>query len=225
MRASEKKGKTKAKDKDSLTPRLNDLIAQNYPNAEIFSDTAWEKSVPTASSDMNDTQSIQLDDIPALSLQKFISVETSYSQISRELKAKASNDNNLRELITDDDGEDVIRNDEHHVEDFFINIDTDADIDTNTDINKDVGINFNNGINTSPLIGGKTTGDALHKAIEELMLSDDVNKIINDTNGALDNIVEKYLKRGGILDNPSTTDPTAAVKQASSYIKTALTLP
>jgi len=221
---------------NDITPRLNELLERgDNPNIEIFDGKNFDKSIPAISTDKKDTQSIRLDDIPELSLHKFISVETSYSQISRELKAASVHNNDISELITtDDDGEDVIRNDEYHIED--IDVDTDTDIGTNTDIiNTDININVNKGIDTKhintntnknqPLIGGKTTGDALHKAIDELMRSDDINAIINDNNGALDKIVEKYLKRGGILDHKSTTDPAAAIKQASSYIKTALTLP
>jgi exodeoxyribonuclease V beta subunit len=208
MRTGENKGKV---DND-ISPRLQELRERKTNIMEEFNgDVACDKGINNiGDTNINETSSIPLDDIPTLSLRKFINVETSYSQISRELK-EASYDDDLPALITDDDGGDVIRSDEYHVDDIVI--------DTDTDINIDTGVNKN-----QPLPGGKTTGNALHMAIDELMHSDDINAIIND-NDSLDKITERYLKRGGILDLPSITDPTAAVKQASSYIKTALTLP
>jgi len=191
IRSEEKKVKI---DND-ITPRLNELLTPDNPNIEIFNDAASDKTAnQTSGININEATPIPLDDIPALSRQKLINVETSYSQISRELKA-ASHDDDLPALIPDDDGDDVLRNDEQHAENI-----------------------------SQPLPGGRTTGDALHRAIDELMRSDDVNAIINDSD-TLDKLVERHLKRGGILDLPSTTDPPAAIKQASSYIKTALTTP
>jgi exodeoxyribonuclease V beta subunit len=191
---SEEKEAKKVKVDNDITPQLKELLGHDTNICE-FNDKAWDKAAyQTNGININEASSIPLDDIPALSLQKFISVETSYSQISRELKA-TSNDDDLPALIPDDDGDDVLRNDEHHVENI-----------------------------SQPLPGGRTTGDALHRAIDELMRSDDINAIINDSD-ALYKLAERHLKRGGILDLPSTTDPISAVKQASSYIKTALTLP
>ncbi|MDR2592516.1 MAG: UvrD-helicase domain-containing protein [Chitinispirillales bacterium] len=197
MRSGENKGKV---DND-ISPRLTELFERNANVMEEFNDAKWDKDTrQTSGINTNEAPPTPLDDIPALSLQKFVSVETCYSQISRELK-EASHDDDLPALISDDDGGDVILTDERHVE----------DTDTSADKNQ-------------PLPGGRTTGDALHRAIDELMRSDDINAVINDS-GALDNLVERHLRRGGILDLPSTADPAAAVKQASSYIKTALTLP
>ena len=190
MRVSEK-----GKVDNDITPRLIELLGHNA-NLGEFNDAAWNNGAhKTSGININETSSIPLDDIPTLSLQKFIGVETSYSQISRELKA-ASHDDDLPALITNDDGDDVLRNDEHHIEN----------------------------IKNQLLPGGRTTGDALHRAIDELMRSDDINAVINDGD-ALDKLVGRYLKNGGILDLTSISDPAAAVKQASSYIKTALTLP
>jgi len=187
-----KKGK---EDKD-ITPRLIELIERNADNIGEFNDATWNKAAnQTSCINTNEASSIPLDDIPTLSLQKFINVETSYSQISRELKETA-HDDDLPGLITDDDGDDVLRNDEQHIED----------------------------IKNQLLPGGRTTGDALHRVIDELMHSDDINAIVNDSD-ALEKLVGRYLKSGGILDLPSISDPAATVKQASSYIKTVLTLP
>ncbi len=207
---------------NDITPRLIELLGHDI-NVDEFSIDTWNNDTrQTSGININETPSIQLDDVPDLSLQKFISIETSYSQISRELKA--ASDDDLPASITDDDGGDVIRKDEHHVEDIDIDTDTginldgiDNRIDTNID---NIVINTNK---NQPLIGGRATGDALHRAIDELMHYDDINAVINDS-GALDKLVERYLKSGGILEFPSTTDPAAAVKQAASYIKTALTL-
>jgi exodeoxyribonuclease V beta subunit len=189
-----------------LTPRLYKLLTDGNPNVEIFNGEAWDVCANQASGSAGDADSTQLDDIPALSLQRFISVETSYSQISRELKKAPRTE--------DDDGGDVVLSDEYHAEDIGINTDG---------INIDTDINVNNDA-LRLLPGGRATGDALHKAIEKLMRSDNVNAVINDGN-ALDNIVEQCLKSGGIFNMPSTIDPAAAVKQAASFIKTALTLP
>jgi exodeoxyribonuclease V beta subunit len=211
---------------NDLTPRLKELIRRRDPNVEIFNGAAWDKDIGTANgASANETAPTLLDDIPALSLQKFICVETSYSQISDELKRTphlntyhsiSPTDNRVGDgypnptsgeagdidtAVSDDS--DALLNDEYHAE----------DADTATVITA-----------ANPLPGGRATGDALHKAIEEMMRSDDIGAIIND-DAALCKLAEQCLRRGGILDLPSTPDPTAAVKQAAYCIKTALTLP
>ncbi|MDR3013667.1 MAG: UvrD-helicase domain-containing protein [Chitinispirillales bacterium] len=164
------------------------------------------RNLESDKADNSKTQSTPLDDIPELSLQKFITKETSYSQLSRELGAGAQS----RADTAIASGHDIDPDDEYHFED--------ADsIDTNTGTET-------TGLPASPLLGGKSTGDALHGAIEELLTANDINAII-DNEDALNGITAKYLRRFGILDHPITTNPEEAVKLASSYIKTALTIP
>ncbi|MDR0307713.1 MAG: UvrD-helicase domain-containing protein [Chitinispirillales bacterium] len=74
------------------------------------------------------------------------------------------------------------------------------------------------------LPGGRLTGDALHRAIEELLGRQDLRKTLMDKK-AVENITGKYLKRNGVLDYASTKENAAAVSQASQYIKNALTSP
>jgi exodeoxyribonuclease V beta subunit len=206
---------------NDLTPRLCKLLADNAPNIEVFNGAEWGNGTrPASGADTAGFGTIQLDDIPALSLQKFISVETSYSRISAELKTVSHADaDDGRELpasfTEDDDGDGVILNDEYHDEIFEIDTGEPAAARFSPDVNT---------VTNRPLPGGRATGNALHKTIEKLMRYDDVNAIIND-NDALDKLVEQCLKSGGILDLPSTADPAAAVKHAASLIKNALTLP
>ena len=191
MRVGENKGKTDG----DITPRLTELLESGSASVEIFNAETFGEAVGRASrADVNDAPP-PLDDIPTLSLQKFIAVETSYSQISAELK-EAPRDGGLPAAADGDGGDGVLRNDESGGE----------------DVKDDI------------LPGGRATGDALHRAIDELMRLDDVNAAIGD-GGTLREIVERRLKNGGILDLPSVSDPSAAVEKAAALIKTALTAP
>ena len=74
------------------------------------------------------------------------------------------------------------------------------------------------------LPGGRAVGDALHRVIEELLSMPDLRTTLGDENHTAD-ITAKYLKRGGILNLSSTEESEDAVKEASQYIRNALTAP
>ncbi|MDR2578239.1 MAG: UvrD-helicase domain-containing protein, partial [Chitinispirillales bacterium] len=175
-----------------LSPRLKEILNADNPTATIFDETSFDGGSPQpAQQSAGETQPSQFDDIPKLSLQEFICRETSYTQLSRELK--------------------------EHGRDLYNEIET-GDEDYGEESTAE------NISSPQTLPGGAATGNALHGALEEILCAEHINAIINDDT-RLGNIVKKHLKLGGILDNPSTQDPNAAVKQAAAYIKTALTAP
>jgi exodeoxyribonuclease V beta subunit len=211
-----------------ISPHLEVLLGRKDADVEMF---GGECGIKTKSDEMplgvdvnsafriglrldkhGPNSALKLNDIPKLSVQKFITQETSYTQLSLMMGVNRQDDVDS-DIDIDTGGHDVDPDDEYHVEDVER-----EDINTE-DINTKA-----TPLSPTPLIGGRLTGDALHRAIEELLCADDINAIINN-NDMLNSIIEKYLRRAGIWEHPLTKDPEAAVKQASSYIKTALTTP
>jgi len=184
------------KEKD-LSPRLKWLLDNNASDIEQFDAEKFEgHGSQLNKQNADEALSIQLDDIPALKLRELISRETSYSQLSRELKLREHSEDEKDTVIeiNDGDDEDTEHNDEYHAESAQI------------------------------LPGGRLTGDALHKAIEKILLTDNIDTIINN-NACINDITQDCLERGGILENLPPERRTPAVELATSYIKSALTVP
>jgi len=204
-----------------LSPHLQWLLDNKDPNVEIFDADRFGAACGKSIKNGDDgAEATPLDDLPEqLPLQNFISRETSFSQLSKEIKRRKQDkgDGFTANLI--DGGDDTPRGDEYHAED---EVDTDY-------------IGTGDGTNPRPpenrdLPGGSQTGDALHNAIEELLKADDIRAILDD-GGALDKIITKHLQSGGVLDNLPTKgkDPEtarrAAVGRAAAMVKSALTTP
>jgi exodeoxyribonuclease V beta subunit len=179
-----------------LSPRLKELLDSGDQNIALFDEQLFRRdSGQSGKPETGAPQSIRLDDIPKLSLKEFIAEETSYTQLSR--KASYFNDES--------------KDDEDYAED--------AEIAGNAE-----DIYPENKSPKQPLKGGRLTGDALHKALEEILRADDINTIISDGD-QLDKITEKHLKCGVISDDMDTDERQKAVGQASSYIRDALRAP
>jgi exodeoxyribonuclease V beta subunit len=199
-----------------LSPHIRALIG-NDDNVEIFDAERFNANRGQSTKKESD-ETRQPTELPeTLPLQKFISKESSFSLMNRELKRREQEEGNNPTATPIDGNEDVPRGDEYHAED-QINAE-------NTSVNATA-----NTAAAQPLPGGSQTGDALHRAIEELLNADDIRAIL-DNNDTLEKIVHKHLLDGGILNsiakksNDPKTAGQAAIKQAASMIKSALTTP
>ncbi len=75
------------------------------------------------------------------------------------------------------------------------------------------------------LPGGRKTGDALHRALEDLLRKERVGDVLGDGDG-LGALVQKYLDQNGVLGGLVEPDARArAVSQAAAFIRAALTAP
>jgi len=181
MRGAEKEGE--------LSPRLKELIKEQNPYTELFDEDKFlspDLSNNSFHNEKTNTESSSAipKEIPNLLLKPFITIQTSYSQLSRKLNSH-------------------------------------RDIDKSEEYSDDDTVSENN---EKKLPGGRAVGDALHRVIEELLSIPDLRTALGDEN-YLANITAKYLKRGGVLNLSSIEESEDAVKEASQYIKNALTAP
>ncbi|MCL2219564.1 MAG: UvrD-helicase domain-containing protein [Chitinispirillia bacterium] len=189
------KDKTKEAEAD-LSPRLRELAnpQNNSPYVEYFDRERFPGN--NSNAEKADGNKIQLADIPNdISLRDFTTRETSYSQLSKRLKRREQDNSDIPAIDQSDTFNDLEKDDEDH----------------------------ESTIAPQALPGGSSTGNALHRAIEELLDTDDMAAILDDS-GALDNIVKKHLLFSGALDRVEADgEREAAVRHGSSLIKTALT--